>query len=152
MKTVVCNLLLIVTILQVLEAFREFHFSKEEKECIEQVDADADRIQDLYSRYTTPENDTQFNHFTECLWQKLEFLTENGDINYEKLKNSYRLDERLGEDNPKVLSNAKMLVFDAVTKCESNHNSLKADTPAKTAVKVQNCIADNFAEGTEVYY
>ncbi|KAF2894708.1 hypothetical protein ILUMI_11468 [Ignelater luminosus] len=152
MKTVACNLLLIIAVVQVLEAFRVFSFNDEEKECIKQSGADADRIQHLYSRYATPENDTQFNHFTECLWKKSDFLTENGDINYEKLKNFYRIDARLGEDNPTVLRDAKKLVFDAVTKCESNHDSLKSDTPAKTAVKVQNCIADNFSKGTRVYY
>ncbi|KAF2894704.1 hypothetical protein ILUMI_11464 [Ignelater luminosus] len=149
MKTVICNLFLIITILQVLEAFRVFYFNKEEKDCIKQLDADEDKIENLYLRYTTPENDTQFNHFMECLWKKLEFLTEDGNINYEKMKNSPQVLRKTQEDNIAILIKIYKLTFDAVSKCESKHTLLKADTAGETAVKVQNCILSNFQEATK---
>ncbi|KAF2894703.1 hypothetical protein ILUMI_11463 [Ignelater luminosus] len=152
MKIVMYGLFILITILQVLETRRIIQFTNEEKECMKQLNADQDRIQGQYFQYVTPEDDTQFNNFVNCVWNKLGFLDVNGDINYEKLKNSYKIDGRIGEDNPTVLRDAKKLVFAAVSKCESNHDSLKADTPAKTAVKVQNCIANNFNEAIRVYY
>ncbi|KAF2889227.1 hypothetical protein ILUMI_16946 [Ignelater luminosus] len=125
------------------EAFWIFRFTKGEKECIEQLGADEDKIKNLYLRYSAPEDDTQFNNFMECVWKKLEFLTENGDINYEKLKNSTYVLGKIGEDNPEVFSKFGKFAFDAASKCESNHALLKADTAGETAVKVQNCIVGN---------
>lgn len=134
---------------QVLEAFRPFYFSKEEEECIKQLDADKDRIEDLYLRSNTPENDTQYNHFIECVWKKLEFQTENGEIDYKKLKNSPHVVRKAADDNTAVVLEAHRLVFDAVSKCESIHASLKANTTAETAVRVQNCIVGNFLKASE---
>ncbi|KAF2887148.1 hypothetical protein ILUMI_19025 [Ignelater luminosus] len=133
-----------------LEALRVFHLSDEEKACIKQLDANEDKIEDLYVGYVTPENNTQFNNFMECVWKKVGFLTQSGDINYEKLKKSYQLDGKTGEDNPAVLEQLNELLFDAASKCESNHTLLKSGSAGETAVKVQNCIVSNFLEASEL--
>ncbi|KAF2899964.1 hypothetical protein ILUMI_06231 [Ignelater luminosus] len=102
-----------------------------------------------FFKYEAPENDTQFNEYTECVWNKLEYLTEDGDVDYEKLKNSYEIERKVGEDHPKVLIQLDKFRVDAVNKCEIDRTSLKADTAGKTAVRVQNCIVKNFLEISE---
>ncbi|KAF2889153.1 hypothetical protein ILUMI_17020, partial [Ignelater luminosus] len=170
MKAIVCNVFITICVLQatkylikkfnfyinmyhlnfqVLEASWFFYFTEEEKQCIKQLDADEEKIENLYTKYITPENDTQFNNFMECVWKKSEFLTDNGGINYKKLKNSYQIDRKTGEDNPAVLKQLDKLLFDAVSKCESNKALLKADTAGEIVVKVQNCIVSNFLEASE---
>ncbi|KAF2894706.1 hypothetical protein ILUMI_11466 [Ignelater luminosus] len=144
-KSVTYNLfILLITILQVLESRRLTEFTGEEKECLKQLNADERKIGNQYFRYATPEDDAQFNNFIRCVWVKLEFLDKNENIDYEKLKYHYRIGL--------IHFNVEKFVFDAIVKCESNHNSLKADTPAKTAVKVQNCIFNNFFNATRLYY
>ncbi|KAF2900130.1 hypothetical protein ILUMI_06048 [Ignelater luminosus] len=152
MKIVIYSLFLMTTIVQVSKTKLIVGLTEEEKECVKQLGEDENRIQNLYFGYASPENDAQFNRFVECVWKKLGFITENGDINYENLKNSYQITGKLGIDDPVLSAHADKFVFQAVSKCESNPDSLKADSTAQMAVKIQNCISKNFNEAARLLY
>ncbi|KAF2896525.1 hypothetical protein ILUMI_09648 [Ignelater luminosus] len=105
-----------------------------ESECANKLNVKREEIEDI--SYPAPLDNIVLNDFTECRWKKRGLLSDDGEVNWDTIRNlmlskDYMEAARLNELDIKWVD----FVNSQIDKCRN----IRGDTHGQTVVKVENC-------------
>ncbi|KAF2883483.1 hypothetical protein ILUMI_22692 [Ignelater luminosus] len=131
-------------------AIDKIPLTEEEQQCIDDLGLNKEHILlEIDDEDGAPEDDDQYNRFTECYWKKMELQYDNGKIDYDALRRftQQAATEDLKDGDEEVVLMVKQLVRRAVNYCRDN--PAEGNSHGQIAVKTQNCIVQTLSEITK---
>ncbi|KAF2895961.1 hypothetical protein ILUMI_10224 [Ignelater luminosus] len=127
-----------------------YEWDSDELECVEKLNIPKSVVEDNHPfQKTSPEDNTDLNKYYECMWKKSGYLHEDGTFDWDKMLDFFvelqqeDVEKNKSDSDETLVANlAITYVKGVINTCRNKH--IHGDTHGETAVKVHNCLVEEF--------